>query len=432
MSIIKISSFIVITLVVVAFALIGILYVTRGTPLRRIQSLGDERSPTVPDSAFLRTVELLGNVALSDGNEVEVLANGDETYPRLWEDLRSASRSITLQLYYVRPGAMADTLHDILVERSRAGVKVLFLQDAFGSSDVPKEYQESLRGAGVQVATFRPIQWYSIDKASHRSHIRVVVVDGRVGYTGGFGIDDKWFGDGHTNGAWRETNVRFLGPAVAQLQATFAAGWVEATGVLLIGDLFFPLHEPQKRAGPHYAGLMHAAPTIGSTAAERLLALSIAGAERSLYIANSYFVPDDDFRRLLSDAARRGVDVRILTASEKTDVTMTWLAGRYRYDELLSAGVRIYEYQPSMMHAKTFVVDGTWSTVGTMNFDNRSLAFNDESNLLAFDEDVGRRLMELFMDDLTRSQEIMLKSWRRRSWLEKMKEKGAHSISRLL
>ena len=432
MSAFKILSVVAIALVVVAFALIGILYVTRGTPLRSIRSMSGERPPAVGDSGFLPTVELLGRVALSDGNQVEVLANGDETYPRLWADLRSARKSITLQLYYIRPGAMADTLHEILVERSRSGVQVLFLQDAFGSSELRKDYQESLKAAGVQLAIFRPIQWYSIDKASHRSHIRVVVVDGAIGYTGGFGIDDKWFGDGHTNEAWRDTNARFRGPAVSQLQATFAAGWVEATGVLLIGELFFPTHELTSSPGPHYAGLMHASPTIGSTAAERLLALSIAGATRSLYIANSYFVPDDDFRRLLTDAAGRGVDVRILTASEKTDVRTTWLAGRYRYEELLSAGVRVYEYQPSMMHAKTFVVDGIWSTIGTMNFDNRSLAFNDESNLVALDSDVGQRLVDLFMSDLTRSHEITLEEWRRRSWWERVKEHGAHSISRLL
>ncbi|MGH7663233.1 MAG: phospholipase D-like domain-containing protein [Gemmatimonadaceae bacterium] len=431
--VLKIIAFIVLGLILAAFAVIGLLYVTRGTPLQSVRAVGDDSEPpAVTDPQFRHTAELLSKMSIQPGNSADILLNGDETYPRLWEDLRSARKSITLQLYYVRPGRMADTLRTILLERSRAGVHVLFLHDAFGSSDIGEEYLASLRQGGVRVAVFRPIHWYSIDKATSRSHIRVVVVDGEIGYTGGFGIDDKWFGDGHTVGEWRDTNVRFRGPAVMQLQATFAAGWVEATGVLLVGDLFFPAHEFTEDDGPYLAALLHASPTVGSTAAERFLALSIAGARRSLYISNSYFVPDDDFRRLLTTAAQSGVDVRILTASEKTDIKATWRAGRYRYEELLSAGVRVYEYQPAMMHAKTFVVDGVWSSIGTMNIDNRSLAFNDESNLVVAGAEFGSRLEAVFLDDLRYSHEFTLEEWRERPWTERVKEWIANTMSRLL
>jgi cardiolipin synthase len=283
----------------------------------------------------------------------------------------------------------------------------------------------------VQVAIFRPPRWYQLDKASHRSHIRVVVIDGHVGFTGGFGIDDKWLGDGRTNGSWRDTNVRFTGPAVMQLQATFAAGWAEATGELITGQVFFPLEEFQPD-GDDFGALLHMAPTVGSTPAERFLALSIEGARRTMYISNSYFVPDDDFRRMLVAAAKRGVDVRILTAGEKTDIKTTLYAGRKRYEELLEGGVRIYEYRPSMMHAKTFVIDGVWSTVGTMNFDNRSLAFNDESNLVMFDQRLGTRMDSIFLSDIAHSTEIKLESFRRRAWYKRMLENGANVISRLL
>ncbi|HEX6534457.1 MAG TPA: phospholipase D-like domain-containing protein, partial [Gemmatimonadaceae bacterium] len=332
---------------------------------------------------------------------------------------------------YCKPGRMADTLAAILSDRARAGVRVLFLHDAFGSQDLTEGYLDSLRAAGVRIAIFRPVHWYSLHKAQSRSHIRVVVVDGRVGYTGGFGIDDKWFGNGHARDQWRDTNVRFTGSAVAQLQATFAAGWAEATGQLLTGELFFPRVPPADDPA-QLAALFHSAPTIGSTPAERYLALSIAGARRTLYIANSYFVPDEDFRRLLVRAAKRGVDVRVLTAGPRTDVEITLLAGRDTYDELLAGGVRVYEYQPTMMHAKTLVVDGSWSSIGTMNFDNRSMVFNDESNLLVLDPVVGARMDSLFLDDLRYAKEIRRPEFDRRGVVERLLEQGAALWGRLL
>ncbi|HJR42169.1 MAG TPA: phospholipase D-like domain-containing protein [Gemmatimonadaceae bacterium] len=449
----KTAGIIVLVLLLLFFALIGVLYVTRGTPLKGVRAVGEEKGRvSVADELFIPTISLLTSTSLRPAGEVELLTNGDETYPRLWEDLRSAQRSITLQMYYAQPGRVATMLKDIILERVRAGVRVLFLHDAFGSQNLEASYLDSLRQGGVEISVFRPVHWYSLHKAQHRSHIRVVVVDGAVAYTGGFGLDDKWLGSGRKDGEWRDTNVRFTGPAVHQLQATFAAGWVEATGQLLTGDLFFPLapvepvpvadsgerradtrrDAPPEKIDARLSGILHAAPTIGSTPAERFLALSIAGANRTLYIANSYFVPDDDFRRLLGDAAKRGVDVRVLTTSEKTDIKTTWYAGRAAYEELLSAGVRVYEYQPSMMHAKTISVDGVWSTVGTMNFDNRSLVFNDESNLLVLDREFGAAMDSVFLEDLKFAKEITLPEFTRRPWTRKLMERLARGISRLL
>jgi len=413
------------------FSCVGALYLTRGTPVSSVRTFGQAPPPAVMDPLFRRTVDLHAGMTMERGNNVEVLFNGNQTYPRLWADLRSARQTITLQMYYANPGKVADTLKSILIDRARAGVRVLFLQDAIGSQNLTDEWQDSLRAAGVQVAIFRPPRWYQLDKAGHRSHIRVVVVDGHIGYTGGFGIDDKWLGDGRKNESWRDTNVRFTGPAVMQLQATFAAGWAEATGELVTGQLFFPLEE-FAHDGDDFGALLHMAPTVGSTPAERFLALSIEGARTTMYIANSYFVPDDDFRRMLVAAAQRGVDVRILTASDKTDIKTTWYAGRKRYEELLEGGVRVYEYAPTMMHAKTFVIDGVWSTVGTMNFDNRSLAFNDESNLVTFDQRVGAVMDSVFLEDLTHSTEIKLATFRRRPWYQKVFETGASLLSRVL
>jgi cardiolipin synthase len=261
--------------------------------------------------------------------------------------------------------------------------------------------------------------------------VRVVVIDGRIAYTGGFGLADYWLGDGHHDEQWRESNVRFEGPAVMQLQAAFSAAWAEATGELIIGPLFFPPNGFQP-AGDTYAGLLYAAPTVGSTPAERFLALTISGARKSLYITNSYFVPDDDFRRLLIRAARRGVDVRVLTVSSKTDVKTTWYAGRYHYEQLLRNGIRIYEYLPTMLHSKTIVADGVFSAVGSMNFDNRSMAFNNESQLVVLDSTFGRQMDSTFVDDLRYSKEIKLAEFEHRSIFAKAVERVAAVMSRLL
>jgi cardiolipin synthase len=417
-------------LVILGFALIGVLSVTRGSPVRSVLAVGDTQLPGVRDSVFARTLELFAGIHIEPGNRIDVLSNG-ATYPKLWEDIRSARQTVTVQMYFSKPGAVADSMATYLSERARAKVRVLLLLDAFGSQGLAGDWVDDLKRAGVEVEWLRPLHWYTLHKAAQRSHVRVVVVDGRVGYTGGFGLADYWLGDGRTPDQWRESNARFEGPSVAQLQATFASAWAEARGELITGDVFFP---PISFAevGTVQAGVLHSVPTIGSTAAERFLALSITGARRTLYISNSYFVPDDDFRSLLIRAAKRGVDVRVLTAGDESDVKTTLFAGRARYPELLKGGVRVYEYQPTMMHAKTFVVDGVWSTIGSLNFDNRSLVFNNESNIVVLDEGVGAQLDSLFMEDLRFSKEITLREFERRSWREKMLEWGATTLQRVL
>jgi cardiolipin synthase len=426
-------AFLVLGLLVGGLALIGVLDAVRDTPVTTVRALGAAQPPAVTDPLFMETIELFGRTALQPGHRIEVFTCGDETYPCLWDDLRAARHSIVLQQYYCKPGRMADTLQEILAERARQGVTVYFLYDAFGSS-LPREYFGVLRRAGVQTAAFRPLKLTALHTAHHRSHIRVVVVDGRIGYTGGFGIDDKWFGNGREKDQWRDTNARFTGPAVRQLQATFTACWAEATGELLTGPLLFPDDGPSTAASEDgmLAGVLHATPSVGSTEAERFLALSIAGARRTLYITNSYFVPDRDFRRLIGDAARRGVDVRVLTTGDETDIRSTLNAGRARYHHLFAAGVRIYEYRPTMMHAKTLVVDGTWVAVGSMNADNRSLSFNEEANLLALDSTLGAELDQMFFEDLKHADEIQPEEFRKRPWRRKLVERLAYGLWRVL
>ena len=432
MTIVKRIGLTLLVLVLGALALIGVLSTTRGTPVELVSTKDGGSGPPPPtDSLFLRTMELFTGTHVEPGNRVELLLNGDGTYPGLWRDLASAQRTITVQMYFSKPGATADSMAAFLEERARAKVRVLVLLDAFGSQDLSREWRDGLTSAGVELQEFRPKRWYELHKLQNRSHARIVVVDGRVGYTGGFGLADYWQGDGRSKDEWRETNVRFEGPSVAQLQAAFAAGWAEATGELLTGDTFFPPRSFAD-AGSVQAGLMHTLPTVGSTPAERFLFLSIAGARKTLYIANSYFVPDDDLRGVLQRAAQRGVDVRVLTAGTETDIKSTYYAGRASYEALLRTGVRVYEYQPSMMHAKSMVVDGLWATVGSMNFDNRSIALNNESSLVALDARFGAVMDSVFLDDLTRSTEITLADFTRRPWYHRVLERGAATMSRIL
>jgi cardiolipin synthase len=431
MSRLKRAGQILLVVIVLALALIGVLTVTRGTPVGAVVTLSDSGPPAVSDTLFERTFELFTGTHVFSGNLVEQALNGNGTYPRLWADLRSAQHTITVQMYYSLPGAVADTMAAILKERVRAKVRVLFLIDAFGSQHLSKDWIQSLRKAGVEVEKFRTVHWFTIHNATDRSHVRVVVVDGHVAYTGGVGLADYWLGDGRHENQWRESNVRFEGPAAMQLQAAFAAAWAEATGELITGPLFFP-KSGFRAVGPTHAGLLYTSPTTGSTPAERFLALTISGARHTLFIANSYFVPDDDFRRLLERAVRRGVDVRIMTVNNKSDVKTTWYAGRYRYEELLRAGVRIYEYQPTMLHSKTIVADGLWSTIGSMNFDNRSMAFNNESSLVVLDSTFGAQMDSVFFADMRYSQEIKLETFQHRSRWSKLLEAGATLLSRLL
>jgi cardiolipin synthase len=263
---------------VLVLAFVGFLHLTRGTAVRHVRGVAADRIPiSVGEPEFPLMATMTTGAWLAPGNRVEVMLNGDDTYSRLWDDLRSAQRSITLQLYYGAPGRMADTLGQILRDRAKAGVQVFVLYDAFGTVDIPRAHRDELRAAGIVVEPFRPIRLSTLHLAQNRSHVRGIIVDSRVGWTGGFGIDDKWFGDGRSAGSWRETNVRFEGPAVRQLQAAFAAAWVEATGVMFTGRATVAPEEN----GATAAGLLYTSPTLGSTAAERFFALSIAGARKT-------------------------------------------------------------------------------------------------------------------------------------------------------
>jgi cardiolipin synthase len=414
---------------VIGLLWLGLDHALQSARLAAVRTVDPAGLPSFTDQGFVRTAAAVAEVPIAGGHDIRVLSNGDETYAALLDDLAAARHSITMQMYYGRPGTVSDAVLRVLVERASQGVLVHFMYDAIGTDRIPEEYRRDLTNAGVRVAVFRPFRWRDLDRLGHRAHTRIVVVDGRIGYTGGFGLDDKWLGDGRRRGEWRETNVRFTGPAVAQLQAAFLEEWAEATGALLLGSSLFPA---PPSGGDITAGVLHSLPGTAPSPAERALALSIAAAQRTLYISNAYFLPNASFRELLAAAARRGVDVRVLTNGRETDNSLARLAARSRYDDLLAAGVRVFEYQPTMMHAKTLVADGIWGSIGSMNFDNRSLALNSEATLLVLDQRIGAVLDSLFLEDLQLAEEILPERFRRRPWTQRLLERAAGLLARVL
>lgn len=405
----------------------------RETPVKNIRHLGeDDARCAIDHPLFMDTFSVLTNTTFHKGNRVEILFNGDVFGP-LWRDLEGARHTITFHVFWFRAGRVADRLAAILKERARAGVSVLFLYDAFGTA-VEDGYLDGLRDAGVEVAAFRPPRWNTLYKIQQRMHARTVVIDGRIGFSGGFAIADEWEGDGRHRDQWRDTSVRVQGPLADQLQAAFASNWGEATGELLVGDRVFPLDEAHdgERPGDVEAGLMYDAPSLGSTNAERFFMLSISGARERLYITNAYFVPDHHFRRALVGAAQRGVDVRVLTPGYNNDKMSTFYAGRFGYEDLLEGGVRIWHYRPTMVHAKTLVSDGHWAAIGSVNFDNRSMVLNDEVAVVSRDQRLARALEQAFLADLEYADEVSLEEFRRRPFVDRARERFYRVFSAVL
>lgn len=405
-------------------------YLMRGTMIDEVRVLGEDlRHLDVGGESFLNVLEAYTRTHFRSGNEIQTFVDGEEFFEHLFGDLRRAQHLITWHVFFLKPGRLADALAEILIDRARAGVTVLFLHDRYGSKGTPDHYFERLTDAGIEVGAFRPYRWDTLYKAQQRMHVRAVVIDGRIGYTGGFGIDDRWAGP--KGEAWRETNARLTGPVVDEIQAAFGSNWAEAKGQLLTGDAAFPpqQHDDVEKTE---AAVFYSSPSMGTTAAERLVVSVLSAARERLYIATGYFVPDRGFRRYLKSAAARGVDVRILTPGANTDQMLSYYAGVHVYDELLEAGIRIFHYRPTMMHAKTFIADSRFSVMGTLNFDNRSMMLNDEILLMVRDEQIAQRLEEAFFEDLGDSDEIDTEWLSSLSWSTRIKGRASHMISRLL
>ena len=376
----------------------------------------------VRDLAFLQTMHALTGAPLSEGNHVTILKNGVEIFPPMLAAIRAAKKTINLEFYIYWDGEIGRAFAEALAERARAGVQVKVILDAVGSAAMSQSLIDFMARNGVDLEWYHPLRWYTLSRFNHRTHRKLLIVDGEVGFSGGVGIADNWQGDADSKDHWRDTVARVEGPVVTQMQFAFMDNWVKSRGQLLTGLDYYPQVE---RRGPHLTQVIKSSPTEGSSAVKLLYIVSIVSATRSIYISNAYFVPDRDTIRALEGAVRRGVDVRVIVPGEFTDVPLVRQASRMHYELLLRRGIRIFEYQPTMMHAKTMVVDGYWSTIGSSNFDDRSFRLNDEVNVNVYDDEIARQMEAMFFHDLAQSNEITLRYWFHRPRLARLKEKLA-------
>ena len=378
---------------------------------------------SISDPAFQTSLEAFSGAPIIGDNRVEILLNGEETFPSLLDAIRSAQRTVTFESYIFREGQVADQIVEAFVERCRAGVRVAILLDAHGSADFPDRYVGALRSAGCAIVPdFRPLRPWNLERTNKRNHRRIMVVDGRVGFTGGYGVDDTWNGDGRTEGRWRETNVRLEGPIVQRLQEAFLEHWREATGTLFGGADYFPYRPVEVKDLPVQAQVVRSSPLWDNHAMSPVFLQAITSARTSILISTPYLLPDEQLAAALLEAVRRGVAVRVLVPSvvKSSGVEyVTQSSQREDFGSLLDGGIQLHEYSPALLHTKMMIIDGIWSTIGSTNFDNRSMAMNDELNVIFYDGPIAKRLENIFLEDLTHSRKITRGHLKKRGWLSR-------------
>ena len=373
--------------------------------------------PLRPDSdEFIRVLQATCQAAIHHQNRVEIFTNGAQFYPAMRDAIRAAEVSINLEAYIFQPGDAADMLLDAMIERAKAGVEIRVVLDSIGSSRLQNTAASRLGTHGCRVTFYQPMTWYRLHRLNNRTHRELLIVDGRVAFTGGAGVADWWYKP--TRGpTWRDTMARIEGPIVSALQGTFAENWLEGCGEILTGPRHWPVLEP---AGEAHAMLVKSSPSDRATTSRVVFQMLIEGAVAGIDICTPYFLPDRAMRRALVRAARRGVQVRVIVPGRETDQGLVRLASRRMYRELLAGGVRIFEYRPAMTHVKALMVDGVWAVIGTTNIDNRSFEHNDEVNVAFLESAVTARLRRDFEADLAASDEITIERWASRPLFEKV------------
>jgi cardiolipin synthase len=362
----------------------------------------------VHDPQFQRTMGALFGSPLADGNLAEDFQNGDEIFPAMLADIRGAKESICLESYIYWSGSVGKSFADALAERARAGVPVHVLLDWVGSGRVDAKHLEEMTDAGVEVERYRPLRWYNVARTNNRTHRKLLIVDGRIGFTGGVGIADEWLGSATGPKQWRDSHYRIQGPAVAGMQAAFMDNWIQSRSTVLDGPEYFP---EIPAAGTMKAQVFHSSKDGGSDSVRLMYLLSIAASRQSILIANAYFVPDDLSVKELVAARDRGVTVKVIVPGSYIDTETVRHASRSRWRPLLAAGVEIHEYLPTMYHCKYMIVDGIWTTVGSTNFDNRSFRLNDEANANIYDHAFAAGQERVFDADLAQSRQVTLEQF---------------------
>jgi cardiolipin synthase A/B len=371
---------------------------------------------------FLHAAEALTGAPISDGNDAELLINGDRIFPAFLETIEGARRTVNLLTYVYWRGDIARDVAALLCRKAREGVAVNVLLDWIGTAKMDAGLIERMRKAGVCVAKFRPLKPYAIRRLNNRTHRKLLIADGRVGMTGGVGIAEEWTGDAQDPDHWRDTHVRVTGPVVRHLQGAFAENWLEATGDALVGEGYLPALEPVSEDGPMQ--LVRSRAGVGDTNVEALYFLAIESARRTLDLTAAYFAPRPAFIEALCDAAGRGAHVRVLVPGPHIDKEFVRVAGRGTYEALLDCGVEVFEYQPTMLHAKTLCIDGVWASVGSVNFDNRSFQLHDEATLCVQSERFAARLAAQFERDLDAAEAIRPGRWRDRPLHQRAAERA--------
>ena len=388
------------------------------TPEKKLERTVEHKY-AIGDAQFRRELGVLLGPAILPGNSVTDLENGEQIFPAMLAAIRAARRTITFETYIYWSGAIGREFSAALSERARAGVAVSVTLDWVGSTDMDKALITQMRQAGVRVERYRPLRWYTLNRLNYRTHRKLLVVDGSIGFTGGVGIGDPWQGHAQDPQHWRDIHFRIEGPVVAQLQSAFNDNWIKTSGRLLNGVDYFPALEP---AGSMAANVFVSSPSGGSESMHLMYLLIIAASERQLDLAAAYFVPDDLILQALVAARARGVRVRILMPGANTDSGAARLVSRDCWEPLLEAGVEIYEYEPTMMHNKLLIADGQLVSLGSTNFDLRSFQLNDEASLNVYDKGFAAHMTSVFEDDLAHARAFTLPMWRRRPLLEKALE----------
>jgi cardiolipin synthase len=377
---------------------------------------------TSGDADFRRALGILLGPPLVPGNRITSLVNGAQIYPAMLNAIRTAQHNITFETFVFRD-AMGATFVAELSAAARRGVQVHMLLDWLGSRTMDSNLLAAARAAGCDLHLYHPPSWYHLGRLNNRTHRKLLVIDGKIGFTGGVGMGVEW--DEGLSGVppWRETHFKAEGPVVAQMQAVFVDNWIKATGRVLHGAEYFP--RLSDKAGDMDAQMFGSSPVGGSESMHLMVLLALSAAKTSIDIENAYFVPDKLTVESLCAAAHRGVRVRIVVPGHYTDARIGRWAAHGLYGKLLEAGIQIYEYQPTMMHCKVMVIDGLWCSMGSANFDDRSFRLNDEANLNVFSADLAREQTALIDADITQSRRMVLKKWRNRKFGRRLNERLA-------
>lgn len=373
----------------------------------------------VDDPQFRLEMNAMLGPDVLKGNSIQLLNNGDEIFPAMLEAIRSARVSITFETYIYWSGSIGREFADALVERARAGLPVHVMLDWVGSVRMDDSLIDELRDAGVEVQLYHPLRWYRLNRLNNRTHRKLLVIDGRIGFTGGVGIADNWRGHAQDTEHWRDIHFRIEGPVVAQLQAALMDNWIKTTGLVLHSDTYYP---ELQSTGEQEMHLFVSSPAGGSASMHLMYLLSVAAAEHSMDLQASYFIPDSVMVKALLAARRRDVRIRLQMPGKHIDSRLVRIASKRRLGELLEAGVEVFEYQPTMVHNKLLIIDGLMVSLGSTNFDMRSFDLNDEASLNVYCRRFARAMTNMVEADLKHATPYTLEQWQHRSWLQRLGE----------